>query len=61
MRKFEILSISLNPGGPGPDRIWDVQYRAIRNKVWIEDKLMIVARNEAEARRKAMTRFGGKT
>jgi len=60
MRKFDIQRIELEPGGSGPDRIYNVYYKAIRNKVWVESKLSILARNEKQARDKAILRFGGK-
>lgn len=61
MRKFEIISVSLNPGGAGPERLWFVKYRAIKNKKWIEKELLVLARNEKEARHNAENRFGGKS
>ena len=60
LRKFEILSVELSPGGPGPERAYTVNYRAIKNKVWVENKLWVIARTEKEAREQAMNRFGGK-
>lgn len=60
MRKFEILDIELSPGGPGPDRIWKVLYKAIRSKKWVTKSLWIVARNFEKARSKANLRFGDK-
>jgi hypothetical protein len=60
LRKFEILNVELNPGGPGPERLYIVKYRAIKNKQWIEGYFYIVARNEKEARNKAEQRWGGK-
>lgn len=60
LRKFEILSIELSPGGAGPKRPYKIEYRAIRHKEWIVDLLWVIARNEQEAREQAMSRFGGK-
>lgn len=60
LRKFEILGVELSPGGAGPERAYKIKYRAIRYKEWVEDLLWIIARNEQEAREKAMNRFGGK-
>lgn len=60
MRKFEILDVELSPGGPGPDRLWRVYYKAIVSKKWVEDQLWILARTAEQARAKAMERFGGK-
>ena len=61
LRKFEIMSIKLYAGGPGPEQAWRVHYRAIKNKVWTEGDLWIAARNESEARHKAMQRFGNRS
>ena len=60
LRKFEILSVELSPGGPGPERAYKIEYRAIRHKEWVVDLLWVIARNEKEAREQAMNRFGGK-
>lgn len=60
LRKFEILGIVLSPGGPGPERAYKVIYKAIKNKVWIESELWIIARTAKEAREKAFKRFGGR-
>ena len=60
LRKFEILSVELSPGGPGPERAYKINYRAIKNKLWEERQLWVIARNEQEARAQAMIRFGGK-
>ena len=60
LRKFEILSVELSPGGPGPERAYKIKYRAIRHKEWVKDLLWIIARNEAEARHQAEQRWGGK-
>lgn len=60
LRKFEVIKVILHPGMPGPDRLWKVYYKAIKNKLWIEDTLWIVAKNEPEAKHKAEQRFGGK-
>lgn len=59
-RKFEILSVELSPGGPGPVRSYRVRYRGIVNKQWVEQELWSNGCNEAEARRKTEQRFGGK-
>lgn len=58
LRKFEILSVELSPGGAGPKRAYKIEYRAIRHKEWVVDLLWIIARNEQEAREQAMNRFG---
>jgi hypothetical protein len=58
-RKFEILRMELSPGGPGPERLWRVHYRAIKNKKWVEGALWSLGRTEAEAKQKALTRHGG--
>jgi hypothetical protein len=60
VRKFEILNIELSPGGPGPDRAWKITYKAIRDKLWVENHLWIIARTEKEAKSKAESRFGDK-
>lgn len=59
LRKFKILSVEIIPGGAGPEYMWAVKYRAIKNKVWVEDSLFIIARNKNEAYAKAHRRFGG--
>ena len=60
LRKFEILSVELSPGGPGPERLYRINYRAIENKQWTENQLWVIARNETEARHQAEQRWGGK-
>jgi len=60
MRKFKVLDVELSPGGPGPDRIWVVKYRAIVDKKWTESTVMMVARTSKEAKHKAEQRYGGK-
>jgi hypothetical protein len=60
LRKFEILNAKLSPGGPGPERAWKITYKAIRDKLWVESHLWIIARNEKEARSKAENRFRDK-
>jgi ribosomal protein L20A (L18A) len=60
LRKFEILGVIADPSGPGPDRYFKIKYKAIKNKEWVEKQLGVMARNETEARDKAMKRFGGK-
>lgn len=60
MRKFEIISVELIPGGSGPERSFKVKYRAIVNKVWIEKELWSIGRNEEDARKRAEKRLGGK-
>ncbi len=60
LRKFEILSVELSPGGAGPERAYRIKYRAIRHKEWVEDLLWIIARNEQEARHQAEQRWGGR-
>lgn len=57
MRKFEILGIELSPGGPGPNRLWRVHYKAIVKKQWTEGKLWILARNAKQAEERALLRF----
>jgi hypothetical protein len=58
MRKFEILAVEMDNSGPGPDRLFRVTYRAIVNKKWIEKTLNIIAVNTAQARERAIARFG---
>ena len=53
LRKFEILSVELSPGGAGPQRAYRIKYRAIGHKEWVEDLLWVIARNEQEAREQA--------
>ncbi len=60
LRKFEILSVELSPGGAGPERAYRIKYRAIENKQWTENQLWVIARNEVEARHQAEQRWGGK-
>lgn len=60
MRKFKILKVELNPGGPGPEYLWAVHYTAIVKKQWKNGQLWIIARNEKQAKERAMIRFGGK-
>ena len=57
MRKFEILDVTMMPGGAGPSRVFQVTYKAIVEKQWIEKVLHIVARNTIEARNKATKQF----
>lgn len=59
-RKFEVLSVKLSPGGPGPDRLWVCKCRYIKDKQWIEKELMSIARTADEAKRKLEQRFSGK-
>jgi len=60
MRKFEVLSVELSPGGPGPEQAWSCTCRYIKGKQWVETKLWSVARNAQEAKRDLEQRFGGK-
>jgi hypothetical protein len=60
MRKFEILDIELSPGGPGPEKLYIISYKAIQKKIWVTGKLNIIARNIEDARKKANLRFGEK-
>lgn len=60
LRKFEVLSVVLNPGGPGPERLWDCKCKFIKDKQHIERTLMAVARTADEAKRKLEQRFGGR-
>ena len=55
LRKFEILRVEVSPGCPGPDRTYNIYYKAIKKKVWVESKLYILAKNEKEYR---IYRFG---
>lgn len=57
MRKFEITDVRLSPGGPGPERIYEIFYKAIVKKQWVERSLWVVARNDSEARDQAVKRF----
>ena len=59
-RKFEVLSVTLSPGGPGPDRLWNCMCRFIEDKKYIEKNLMALARTAAEAKHKLEQRYGGK-
>lgn len=59
LRKFEIVSITESPGGPGPERAWDIKYTAIKNKEWQSGNLWVIAKNKQEARDNAMKRWGG--
>lgn len=59
-RKFEVLSVELSPGGPGPDRLYRCKCRYIKDKQWVEKELMSIARTANEAKRKLEHRFGGK-
>jgi hypothetical protein len=58
MRHFEILKIELSPGGPGPERLYQVWYRAYRNKKWVESSVWQIARTEKQAKERAQLRFG---
>lgn len=58
MRKFEVLAVEESPGGPGPDRLWKIHYKAIVKKQWKTDSLWIIARNAKQAREQAVLRFG---
>jgi len=58
MRNFEVLSVEESPGGPGPDRLWKIHYRAYVKKQWKTGELCIIARNTKQARERAMLRFG---
>ena len=61
LRKFEILGVErFTEGHAGPEYSFQVAYKAIRNKEWIQGKLWIIARNEKEARNKAESRFSDK-
>jgi hypothetical protein len=57
MRHFEILSVEESPGGPGPDRAWKINYKAIIKKQWVESSLWIIARNADQAKERAIIRF----
>lgn len=59
-RKFEVLSVELSPGGPGPERAYKIVYRAIKDKEWITGTMWSIGRNETEAKRNIEQRFGGK-
>ena len=60
MTKFEILNVHAEPGAPGPDRFWKIHYRARVKKELITSTLTIIARTEAQARDRALLRFGDK-
>lgn len=60
LRKFDVLSAELSPGGPGPDRLYRIKYRAIVNKQWVEKEVWSIGRNEEDAIARARRRFGGK-
>lgn len=57
IRKFEITSIEVIHAGGVSD--YTIHYKGIKNKEWVTGKVFFVAKNEAEARHKAMQRFGG--
>jgi hypothetical protein len=59
-RKFEVLSVVLNPGGPGPERLWECKCRYIKNKQWIEKTLLSIGRTADEAKRNLEQRFSGR-
>jgi hypothetical protein len=59
-RKFEVLSVTLSLGGPGPERLWECKCRYIKNKQWIEKTLSSIGRTADEAKRKLEQRFGGR-
>lgn len=59
-RKFEILGSELSPGGAGPERLYIVRYRAIKDKEWVEGQMTAFGRNAKEAEHKIQQRFGGK-
>lgn len=59
LRKFKIKSVKLSPGGAGPDRLYEIYYKAIKDKKWIDGKLLVIAVNEKDAKDKAYKRFGG--
>lgn len=60
MRNFEILDIEIDMSGPGPDRLFRIQYRAYIKKQWVERAVHVLARNEDQAREKALTQFSDK-
>lgn len=60
MTKFEILNVDVEPAGTGPDRFWKIHYRARVKKELITSTFMIMARTEAQARDRALLRFGDK-
>lgn len=60
MRKFEILSIEFSPYSKGPNYHYLIHYKAIVKKKWVQSTLNCIAKNEAEAREKMITRYGGK-
>lgn len=59
LRKFTITKIEEMVGGPSPNRLYRVYYRAIIDKIWIDNYLNIIARNEKEARSLAEADYGG--
>lgn len=58
MKKFEVLSVEEEPGGSGPERVWKIHYKAYVKKQWVQDTLLIIARNATQACEQAKTRFG---
>jgi Zn-finger protein len=60
LRKFKVLSVVLNPGGPGPERLWECTCSFIKDKQQVERVLMSIGRTADEAKRKLEQRFGGR-
>lgn len=57
MRKFEILFVEEVPGGSGPERVWKVHYKAYTKKQWVQDTLLVIAKNAIQASELANLRF----
>jgi hypothetical protein len=60
LRKFKVLSVKLNPGGPGPERLWECECSFIKDKQHIQQMLWSMGRTADEAKRKLEQRYGGK-
>jgi hypothetical protein len=57
IRKFEITSITVEQSSPF--NVYTIYYKGIRNKKWINGKLLCLAKSEKEAKDKMMKEFGG--
>jgi hypothetical protein len=60
LRKFKVLAVKLNPGGPGPERLWECTCSFIRDKKHIEKVFLAIGRTAEQAKRELEHRFGGK-
>lgn len=57
IRKFEITSVEVDHRGL--KSFYTIHYKGIKNKEWVTGKVFFFAKNEAEARYKAMQKYGG--